>query len=435
MLVPNQRTFDRRCLRPWSFAAASATLTGIALISTYGGSAAEPQNAKVNTGVAVDAYVPATEDRGTETTAASVATGSGKREQLRFAGRSFEEWRDQLLNDLDAETCVKAMPAIVAFGRRGYAEEAVVALAQTLHDDRDYVVHNAAGSLAQIGAPAVPTLIEGLSDRRPAVRMKSARALGNFGSDARAATVSLLKLLSDQNKNTRSEAITALVAVAGNDDTLRPAFEKIADSNDSNDRWALLSGLQNSPPHGGLLLEVLVRFADDGNAHVRAQVGPLLAHGGPPEKQVIDSLKELAGDSDPQVWASAIQALVNEDANTATTALVLADLLLSPEGVARVRQQGAVANAIDVLASARDQVATTVPALTAVVDLKGVFVPDEVLRAIQGLGRLGPLAKPALPALKRWANGEQRIENADNELLRKQALRALLKIRGPEHEP
>jgi hypothetical protein len=118
-----------------------------------------------------------------------------QKDAFRYAGRSFAEWRRQLLNDLEENTCAAAMPAIMAFGKKGYRDEAIAALAQVLHDDRWLDVEQAASYLAQIGPPAVPALIEGLTDERPHVRESAARALAALGPRAKEATDSLVKLL------------------------------------------------------------------------------------------------------------------------------------------------------------------------------------------------------------------------------------------------
>src|SRR5215469_5096642 len=83
------------------------------------------------------------------TSAKAEAQAPVPREKLRYAGRSFEEWRDQL-NDLDAATCKQAMAPLAAFAKNGYAQEAAAALARRLFDDRDEVVDEAATSLAKV---------------------------------------------------------------------------------------------------------------------------------------------------------------------------------------------------------------------------------------------------------------------------------------------
>lgn len=407
----------------------------IGLTVAYEGIAAEPPPLPAIRGdEQVANEVPAKEAKDERATTQVLPT-DGNKERLRYAGRSFADWRDQLLNDLDPETRVKAMEPIAAFGNNGYADEAVAALAQTLHGDRENVVATAAGALSQIGAPAVEALIEGLADRRPVVRRVSAHMLGTLGSVAKPATESLVKLLTDQDADVRNATITALVAVAGTDDALKPTFERIAASDDFSGRSALLEGLANAPPRGGWLLRMVARLAQDDNPRIRLQAGQLFVRSGPPEQEVIDVLNELVRDADQQVWQPTMNSLVNAVDNRETRAVVLADIFLSPDVLGRLRTCVPMENAIDALASARDQAAITVPVLADVVDMKiPINHTDQVVRAMQALGRLGPAAKAAVPALKRWADGERQLQNIDKETLKKQALRALIKIHGADRE-
>jgi beta-lactamase regulating signal transducer with metallopeptidase domain/HEAT repeat protein len=374
-----------------------------------------------------------------EAKAAPAAAGEGNAE-LRYAGRSFDDWRDQLLNDLDEKTCVAAMGPIVSFGKKGYTKEAIAALAQTLHDDRHHVVNNATNALGQIGAAAIPALMDGLADPRPHVRRSSAIALGTVGREAKAATPSLLKLIDDQDAAARSAAIAALISVAGDEAGLQPTFERIADSDASSDRHALFLGLAARRPRGGGLLRLLLRLTDDEDVSLRAPAAQLLADCGPPTDEVIGALKRLARDLDQQVWWSTFSGLTNSRDNTTTSAVVLADAIASPEVYANLRQLGSIQNAFAILGAARDQAGTTVPVLIDIVDGKNGNGVSEVNSAIEALGKLGPAAKAAIPTLERVvseatdATTELKERKHYNDFTPKFARRALRKIRSDDKE-
>src|SRR3954449_2965776 len=57
-----------------------------------------------------------------------------KREELRYDGKSFEQWRHSLLIDLKPERRVEALTALRAFAGKGYAAEAAEAAIAVMAD-------------------------------------------------------------------------------------------------------------------------------------------------------------------------------------------------------------------------------------------------------------------------------------------------------------
>src|SRR5690606_12647361 len=51
-----------------------------------------------------------------------------KLSQLRYDGKSFDEWRSQWRNELKVEERIEAIKAMTAFGRAGYGREAAEAI-------------------------------------------------------------------------------------------------------------------------------------------------------------------------------------------------------------------------------------------------------------------------------------------------------------------
>lgn len=356
------------------------------------------------------------------------------RAQLRYAGRSFDEWREQLLNDLDSATCKKAMAPLAAFGKNGYTDEAVAALSRRLRDDRDDVAHEAANALASIGAPAVAALVEGLGDERPHVRLRSAYGLGSLGSTRKPAIKPLLQRLGDKDESVRLAAIQALAKVAGDDEAIRPAFEQLSGSDEMGVRNALVSGLRDSSPPTGWRLALLLRLADDDAAQIRTAVGQILAQAAPPEKEVTDVLKRLLDDTEPSVWRATIDALGSRG-NGATKIPVLADALTSQHEGAHLRRSGQVLRAIHVLGGAREQADVAVPALIEIVEGKVPDMgPQERLAAIDGLASLGPRAKRAVPVLEHWIFDEKAVNFGNGDLMQKHAERALRRIAAATSE-
>lgn len=355
--------------------------------------------------------------------AADATPSDRRREDLRYARRSFEEWRDQLLNDLDAKTCIEAVEPMAAFGKRGYAAEATAALAEVLRSDRKDESEAAAGALARIGSAALPALIDSLADERPHVRFACTQAIESLGVEGKAAAPALVKLLSDQELLPRVGAVQALAAVAGDEMELWPTFERLAASRENEIRYALVVATSFHPPQGRWWLRSFLRLADDPNPRIRAVVGGMLAQHGPFEQAVIDAVERLVCDDDVNVSSSTTLTLARHS-NPQLLATVFADAFKSPDLWAPLSRQGHLALAIARLASFPEQAEVTAPLLARFVE-SGQFQQQEALAAIDGLGVLGPAAKIAFPALKRII---QNADLPDNSPLKKHAQRSLDRI-------
>lgn len=378
--------------------------------------------------------------------AASAVTNQAQRprEALRYAGRTFDDWRDQLVNDLEGQTRLKAMEAVVAFGRHGYAVEAAAALGEALDSDEDAVVSSAASHLVTLGEPAVAPLMAALERARPneradLVRMQCIYSLGRLGPHAMPAADVLRELA--ERGSARVAATEALATIAPGDTTLRSLFKRLLDDPDENVRRAAVGGVA-----GGLLqgnpetVTLLVSLADDADPAIRNNVALALAMHGPAEEDVIAALKRLLRDDDQNVSFTALNNLVLGGNRPGTVVPVLIDALTAPELLDKVLKSN-VGQIIDVLGRADDQAALAVPLLIDVVD-DGLpeLGPDAVAHAIDALGKLGPAAQDAVAALGRRA-AEDPIPAAPQEvvvyapaprsqeaILRSHARRALRKI-------
>jgi HEAT repeat protein len=356
--------------------------------------------------------------------AAKSSPGDRRREDLRYARRSFEEWRDQLLNDLDAKTCIEAVEPMAAFGKRGYAAEATAALAEVLRSDRKDESEAAAGALARIGSAALPALIDALADERPHVRFACTQAIESLGVEGKPAAQALVKLLDDRELVLRAGAVRALAAVAGDEMELWPTFERLAASRENEIRYALVVATSFHPPQGRWWLRSFLRLADDPNPRIRAVVGGMLAQHGPFEQAVIDAVERLVCDDDVNVSSSTTLTLARHS-NPQLLATVFADAFKSPDLLwAPFSRQGHLALAIARLASFPEQAEVTAPLLARFVE-SGQFQQQEAVAAIDGLGVLGPAAKIAFPALKRII---QNADLPDNSPLKKHAQRSLDRI-------
>lgn len=115
--------------------------------------------------------------------------------RLRYAGKSFRDWQELYLTDLEPASRLQALPALKKFGHYGYASEAVETIAAAFADDSDLVTQ-ATDAAASIGVEAVPKLVELCKAARGLRRQSCAQALGKMGPNAAAAAPFLFDLLS-----------------------------------------------------------------------------------------------------------------------------------------------------------------------------------------------------------------------------------------------
>ncbi len=151
------------------------------------------------------------------------------KEDLRYAERSFGEWRKVLVSDLDPETRKKAIGALGAFGANGYGDEATGAIIEALEGEKSISVASvAAAALGKIGAPAVPALVDSLKHERSLVRRSAAEALSKFSTPAKAkpavpAIGALVEATRDKEVAVRYHACEALGSILRGAETAQSA--------------------------------------------------------------------------------------------------------------------------------------------------------------------------------------------------------------------
>jgi hypothetical protein len=151
-----------------------------------------------------------------------------KREQIRFDGRTFEQWRVDLLTDLSAERRVKALKALRAFAANGYATEAAAAVVElmgaydvgkrwmnndsTENEDLEKIISAAARVLDVVGDAANPELLRALqAGQRNRVRYVLDR-LEDRERDIEFAVAALDKLATDKDEKLRERVFVVLAA-------------------------------------------------------------------------------------------------------------------------------------------------------------------------------------------------------------------------------
>ncbi|HUY36745.1 MAG TPA: HEAT repeat domain-containing protein [Pirellulales bacterium] len=123
-------------------------------------------------------------------------------QRLRYEGKSFAQWQEQFLTELEPTSRLAALRALAKFGRHGYAEESAATIATALDDDHSELVDSALAELGGLGEAAVPYLVEALerSRREPkqvAVRRGCLAALGRIGPKAESGAPAIFETLVD----------------------------------------------------------------------------------------------------------------------------------------------------------------------------------------------------------------------------------------------
>ena len=290
-----------------------------------------------------------------------------RRDAVEDLGRRGEAAREavpaliKLMNDADTQVGKNAVDALGGIGPA--AAEAISPLIDALDSrkgrggrgaGRMQSVMHIAQALARIGPAAIPPLQTALESQDAQQRAAAARALGAFGPAAAAAVPALVKNLADGSEPVREDSVDAIGQIGG------PA------------RPALLAAL------------------GDADAKRRAGAALALAQLGASAKDTAPTLIPiLEKEKDPAARVAQITALPKTGPDPARAAPLLVAAATDPDDA--IRHAG-----INALAGARTLHPDAVPALAGLLKNSDFALRQ---RAAHALGRLGPDAASALPAL------------------------------------
>jgi len=293
------------------------------------------------------------------------------------------------LAEQDADPLVRVAAARAVGGVDPRSEKAVPLLVEALNDKAGRVRKKAAESLGDLGPgarSAVDALVKAVKDSDPTVSWAAIDALGQIGPDAEPAVPALVEALKDAS--TRGAAVDALGQIGGKARAAIPALEEVLKGDDVSVRWAAAAAL--------------VRI---GGAGVKAGVRYLL---------------ETASRQKERNWTDANNILMAPSAREALPAML--DAVRDP-AVRQLASDTAADVSVyltkDPLTDVKELLQDKDAAVRCVtawvlhsarnVDLKEVLpiiqetlkAPDPWARrqAARYLGRLGPYAKDAVPAL------------------------------------
>ena len=262
------------------------------------------------------------------------------------------------INDEDRQVSTSALAAIAALGPA--AQEGIPVLIEAMDSrkargrDRRQVVLRSAFALSKIGPASVPPLIEAVKQDDMGLRIGGARALGGLGKQARDAVPVLIGLLADGRDPIREEVIAALGLIG--------------------------------PDAGPALVAALA----DGDARRRSGAALALAQIESAFHEAATPVEtQLVKETDAKVRAALFTALPKVgSAPDRCVALLLPGVTNDDEALRHA--------ALNALLSSRPVRAAAVPKLVALLKDNNPAVRERAARAI---GRLGPEAASALPAL------------------------------------
>jgi HEAT repeat protein len=261
----------------------------------------------------------------------------------------------KLLEDSDPAIAMRALGTIA----EGGVEVVPVLTAALEHKEARYWASLALAEIGPQAKDAVPGLVKVLTDERPEVRLQAVIALGEIGPEAKPAVGSLAKALQDPFEAVQTAAIFALGRIG--DPAAEEPLVRLESSTD--------------PFQKMLATWALARLYPDDKERLNAALAALVKGLGSEERDLSQmaarALSEL--EADPKVVRPMVEAMVGDDP-------ALADRVLSAFASLGAR---AVPHAIEALQD-----------------------PERRVRALQVLGRIGPEAAPAVPALTELLKSE-----------------------------
>lgn len=193
-----------------------------------------------------------------------------------------------------------------AIGKK--AEPAIPYLLDLLHNDVSSTRRHAAAALGDIGVASEPVLnglTEGLLDPLAPVRQQAMLALGKFGPKAERALEKLKGLARDQGGSGQADAAWAWWQISQDAGAVDVLLRELRGANAPWDASKHLGAIAAEA-------EAIERIADmlvEPNAETRMYVVQTLQWIGPPAKGVVERLRPLLEDSEPEIRQAAAQAI------------------------------------------------------------------------------------------------------------------------------
>jgi HEAT repeat protein len=272
------------------------------------------------------------------------------------------------------------------------AKAAIPALIVALHDNNEPVMLNAADALSNMGAAAVPALLQALQQDEDILNI-TILIFHEMGAEAREAVPALTEMTQDDDPEIAGDAMGALGAIGPGAKDAIPALVKILKAKDSELRPAAAAVLGQVGAKSAIedLKKTLLDKDDDLLPIASAEA---LARLAPDDKELfaeaLKTLEEGVANEDALVRANSLHALaeLGPPAKSATPAIVKA---------LHDAEREVVLTALDALTAIHPDDPKAIDALSG---LAGDFDSELRVRACHVLGLIGAPAREAIPALK-----------------------------------
>lgn len=245
---------------------------------------------------------------------APAAKESSRKEKLRYKGKSFEEWRERFLTEIDPETRQESLQGLAVFARHGFARETVAAILDVAREYDDVIAadfetgkkrdqegleldETEAADLQVLvacfavvkktGLAALPALREGLKGDHVGVHYFAAEVLLDMGTAGQEAIPELIALTKSKARASREIAASTLASVGEKDPKVVDLLQTILKDGDPGMRIAVLSALQDSPVMARQFAPAILTALRDKDAAVceaalgalaKADAGPQAVH-------------------------------------------------------------------------------------------------------------------------------------------------------------
>lgn len=287
--------------------------------------------------------------------------------------------------------------AIALLGSVGRAAPGVVPALIDVLDSNDRIDRlRTREALKRLGRAAVPELACAV-ERHPhqIARQRAAEVLGEIGPAADAAVPVLIHVAGDRRSTLRVTAMTALAEIGRAANPAVPALVAgLADIN-STVRVAAAQALGVVGPLPGAARDALWHALDDADLDVRLAAAQALSQQGEPAGRLLPVVVPLLTDDKPERCQQALRFLQT---------LGPAAEVAAPQLVGALRLQGAVSlgwGGISTVPIVVETLAAVGPAaVPALADALWSADPQMRYSAAEALGRIGPAAADAVPALR-----------------------------------
>jgi len=347
--------------------------------------------------------------------------------RLLYGGKNFRTWRGVLLTELEAASRIKALHALGELGANGYAEEAAGTIAEILKvgsaPDIDQIVHEKACiALARLGTAGIPALESQLSSSDWSARHHALNSLVSLAAKTDAVVPALLKAAGDDIAQIRERACAALaqnfLAAPGVVEVLTAALN----DNEKLVRLRLIESLIRSKVPADKALELLKLALHDKDGQLRGTAAYLIGTRMPASAENAALLRQIVSSSTTDCVGTFLaklnnQALIPSPAVAEMLVPSLIAIIESGEPNPKLHKQH-VESSLRILSGlAREKAAVAaIPVLIKSVQARG---PANNLpysfsaSSAEILGRIGPAAAEALPALQELLDSVARIPETE----------------------